>query len=167
MNSKDKDCQQFILGNNTLPQLETCVHLGITHNKNRNKTLSTHVQSNIEKARRTLYSLMKAGFHGKNGLNPSTPTTSICTSNSDIWFRNPSSIQKRAACNRNILLKNLETSTINTKYNARSSTIHLSWNKSSRKQHSQDSLRDVCFYMQIRGFNRKRNSREAIMHQRY
>ncbi|VDI02288.1 Hypothetical predicted protein [Mytilus galloprovincialis] len=38
MNIKDKDCQQFSLGNNILPQPETCVHLGITHTRNKNKT---------------------------------------------------------------------------------------------------------------------------------
>jgi hypothetical protein len=30
------------------------------------------VDENIKKARRTAYSLMSAGFHGNNGLDPST-----------------------------------------------------------------------------------------------
>ncbi|VDI75415.1 Hypothetical predicted protein [Mytilus galloprovincialis] len=137
MNNKDKDCQQFRLGNNILPQPETCVHLGITHNKSRNNTLSTHMQSNIEKARRRLYSLMGAGLHGKKWLTPScmyTSTTSICTFYPVIWFRN-SSIQKRAKGIRNILQENSETNSIKTKYNARSSNIHPGRNKSFRKIH--------------------------------
>ena len=62
----------FTLNEETMSQPETAVHLGITHNKNCRKTSQTQIQGNIEKARRTLYSLMGAGLYGRNGLNPTT-----------------------------------------------------------------------------------------------
>ena len=34
------------------------------------KISSTQIQENVEKSRRTLYSLLGAGLHRKNGLNP-------------------------------------------------------------------------------------------------
>jgi hypothetical protein len=49
---------------------DTIVHLGITHHRNYRKTTSTQIQENMEKSRCTLYSLLGAGLHGKNGLNP-------------------------------------------------------------------------------------------------
>jgi len=54
----------------TIQKPDTIVHLGITHHKNYRKTTSTQIQENMEKSRRTLYSLMGAGLHGKNGLKP-------------------------------------------------------------------------------------------------
>jgi hypothetical protein len=48
----------------------TIVHLGITHHRNYWKTTSTQIQENMEKSRHTLHSLLGAGLHGKNGLNP-------------------------------------------------------------------------------------------------
>jgi hypothetical protein len=46
------------------------VHIGIIHHRNYRKTTSTQIQENMGKSRRTLYSLLGAGLHGKNGLNP-------------------------------------------------------------------------------------------------
>ena len=34
------------------------------------KISSTQIHGNVEKSRRTLYSLLGAGLYGKNGLNP-------------------------------------------------------------------------------------------------
>ncbi len=68
----DEKPDSFIINDNPVPQPETTVHLGITHHRNSKKTIATHIQANIEKARRTMYSLMGAGLHGMNGLNPAS-----------------------------------------------------------------------------------------------
>lgn len=65
-----EDPFNFDLNGERLENVETAVHLGITHHKNNGKTIKTHIDGNISKARRTMYSLMGTGLHGKNGLNP-------------------------------------------------------------------------------------------------
>jgi hypothetical protein len=55
-----------------LSNVETATHLGIKHSKTDKKNIMNTVDENIKKARRTAYSLMSAGFHGNNGLDPST-----------------------------------------------------------------------------------------------
>jgi len=55
-----------------LSNVETATHLGIKRSKTDKKTIMNTVDENIKKARRTAYSLMSAGFHGNNGLDPST-----------------------------------------------------------------------------------------------
>ena len=53
--------------------METATHLGIKRSKTDKETIIKNtVDENIKKARRTAYSLMSAGFHGNNGLDPST-----------------------------------------------------------------------------------------------
>jgi hypothetical protein len=60
----------YTINNESIQKPATIVHLGITHHRNYRKTTSTQIQQNIEKSRRTLYSLLGAGLHGKNGLSP-------------------------------------------------------------------------------------------------
>ena len=69
---KVQDDNELILNDTAIKSANTAVHLGITHNSNHRKTIPTHIQENISKARRTMYSLMGTGLHGKNGLNPTT-----------------------------------------------------------------------------------------------
>ena len=45
------------------------MHVGICSSA---ETDGTAVAGNVKKARRTLYSLMSAGLHGENGLDPET-----------------------------------------------------------------------------------------------
>ena len=52
--------------------VEKSAHLGILRSKSKEKTEATHIEQNITKARRTAYSLLSAGFHGVNGLDPMT-----------------------------------------------------------------------------------------------
>jgi len=52
--------------------VETATHLGMKRSKTDKETIENTVNENIKKARRTAYSLMAAGFHGNNGLDPST-----------------------------------------------------------------------------------------------
>ena len=72
---KVQDGNEFILNDTSIDNADTAVHLGITHNCNHRKTIPDHIQENISKARRTMYSLMGTGLHGKNGLNPTTALT--------------------------------------------------------------------------------------------
>jgi hypothetical protein len=58
------------INNESIQKPDIIVHLGITHLRNYRKTTSTQIQENMEKSRRTLYSLLGAGSYGKNGLNP-------------------------------------------------------------------------------------------------
>ena len=62
----------FEIGHQTMSQPEAATHLGIKHNSDFKKSITTNIEENISKARRTMYSLMGAGLHGKNGLNPLT-----------------------------------------------------------------------------------------------
>ncbi|CAG2225294.1 unnamed protein product [Mytilus edulis] len=62
----------FKINNIEMNEPDSAVHIGIKHSSDLKKTISIHVDENISKARRTMYSLMGAGLHGKNGLNPIT-----------------------------------------------------------------------------------------------
>ena len=52
-----------------MPVVQEAMHMGILRSQDSQESAVTH---NIEKARRTVYSLMSAGFHGDNGLDPDT-----------------------------------------------------------------------------------------------
>ena len=65
-----KDCDiQIKVDNKNLPVVSQTMHMGIMRSAN---TQESAVQENIKKARRTIYSLMGAGLHGENGLDPDT-----------------------------------------------------------------------------------------------
>ncbi|VDI55987.1 Hypothetical predicted protein [Mytilus galloprovincialis] len=71
-NSSASSLQDFSINEQAIIQPDSAVHLGIKHNANFKKTITSHINENISKARRSMYSLMGAGLHGKNGLNPTT-----------------------------------------------------------------------------------------------
>ena len=52
-----------------MPVVDETMHMGILRSDD---SQLTAVEYNIDKARRTVYSLMAAGFHGENGLDPDT-----------------------------------------------------------------------------------------------
>lgn len=52
-----------------MPIVKEAMHMGIQRSEDSQESAVKH---NIEKARRTVYSLMAAGFHGNNGLDPDT-----------------------------------------------------------------------------------------------
>lgn len=70
--SKVTDDPPIIINGNNIKTVESAVHLGITRSTSKEKTLTETIHANVKKARRTCYSLMSAGFHGHNGLNPET-----------------------------------------------------------------------------------------------
>ena len=52
-----------------MPKVDKTMHVGICRSAN---TDESAVAENVKKARRTMYSLMSAGLHGENGLDPET-----------------------------------------------------------------------------------------------
>ena len=52
-----------------MPVVSESMHMGILRSANSQESA---VQENIKKARRTIHSLMGAGLHGENGLDPDT-----------------------------------------------------------------------------------------------
>ncbi|CAC5395647.1 unnamed protein product [Mytilus coruscus] len=60
------------LNDSILPNVDKAVHLEKQRSKTDKETIENTVSNKITKAIRTAYSLMSAGFHGNNGLDPST-----------------------------------------------------------------------------------------------
>ncbi|CAC5405005.1 unnamed protein product [Mytilus coruscus] len=65
------------INNNPLPVVEHSSHIGIQ--KCQKKSAKLTVDENVKKARRSLNSLMGAGLHGRNGLDPETVITLLNT----------------------------------------------------------------------------------------
>lgn len=65
------------INGNNMPVVTNTTHIGI-HKCEKDSARST-VEENIKRARRTTYSLMGSGFHGKNGLDPETILTLFIT----------------------------------------------------------------------------------------
>ena len=75
-----KDCDSnfsWTLGNKIMPEIEKTSHMGITRTSANQE--SNAVNENIQKARRTLYSLMASGLHGENGMDPETALSLLQT----------------------------------------------------------------------------------------
>ncbi|CAC5426741.1 unnamed protein product [Mytilus coruscus] len=69
---KPEDPVCISINNNTMPVTDRSPHLGILRSTTSQKTQDATVEQNITKSRRAAYSLMSAGMHGENGLDPST-----------------------------------------------------------------------------------------------
>jgi hypothetical protein len=72
-----------------MPIVTQSAHIGIQ----KSETNSTHstVNENIKKATRALYSLMRVGLHGENGIDPETLISlfmNLCTTYIILWTRN-------------------------------------------------------------------------------
>jgi hypothetical protein len=55
-----------------LPLVDTTTHLGIQRSSTVKDTIIDTINKKVTKARRTCYSLLSAGLHGNNGLDPVT-----------------------------------------------------------------------------------------------
>ena len=60
---------QIMVADKAMPVVTQTMHMGIMRSANSQESA---VQENIKKARRTVHSLMGAGLHGENGLDPDT-----------------------------------------------------------------------------------------------
>ena len=59
----------ILMGEGIMPVVKEAMHMGILRSEDSQESA---VAYNIYKARRTVYCLMSAGFHGHNGLDPET-----------------------------------------------------------------------------------------------
>ena len=66
----DRGDREWNLGGVPMPQVESTTHMGMP--RGTVKFATEEVTVNIQKARRSMYSLMPAGLHGENGLDPQT-----------------------------------------------------------------------------------------------
>ena len=69
--------ESWELGEKKMPVVDNTTHMGILRSSS-NQELNA-VEQNIQKARRTTYSLMGAGLHGENGLDPETSISLLNT----------------------------------------------------------------------------------------
>ena len=67
--SREKSNNSWDLDGDNMPTVDKTMHVGICRLAD---TDETAVAENVKKARRTLYSLMSAGLHGENDLDPET-----------------------------------------------------------------------------------------------
>ena len=67
--NREKSSNSWDLDGTKMPTVEKAMHVGICRSAD---TDETAVAENVKKARRTMYSLMSAGLHGENGLDPET-----------------------------------------------------------------------------------------------
>ena len=67
--SREKSNNSWDLDGDNMPTVDKTMHVGICCSAD---TDESAVAENVKKARRTLYSLMAAGLHGENGLDPET-----------------------------------------------------------------------------------------------
>ena len=67
--SREKSSSSCNLDGDIMPTVDKTMHVGICRSAD---TDETAVAENVKKARRTLYSLISAGLHGENGLDPET-----------------------------------------------------------------------------------------------
>ena len=66
---KLEDGHHWTLKGKEMPNVTQTMHMGIIRSAD---TEQSATKDNIQKARRTLYSLMSSGLHGENGLDPET-----------------------------------------------------------------------------------------------
>ena len=66
---KLEDGHHWTLKGKEMPYVTQTMHMGIMRSAD---TEQSATKDNIQKARRTLYSLMSSGLHGENGLDPET-----------------------------------------------------------------------------------------------
>jgi hypothetical protein len=83
-----------------LEESESAVHLGISHSTDSNINCK-RVDGRITSATRTLYALVGAGMHGRNGLNPIVCRSLWCTYvipvllyGAELWTLDPKQIQR-------------------------------------------------------------------------
>lgn len=67
-----KDNDQFISGNKEISNIEISTHLGIKRSVTISSSVEENVDSNIQMARRSVYSFVPSGFLGHNGRDPPT-----------------------------------------------------------------------------------------------
>ena len=70
-NKRSSNTREFKLGVQTMPTVESALHLGIIRTTSLKDNMIKNVEENIKKARNA-YGLFGGGYHGNNGLDPDT-----------------------------------------------------------------------------------------------
>jgi hypothetical protein len=70
-NKRSLNTREFKLGAQTMPTVESALHLGIIRTTSLKDNMIKNVEENIKKARNA-YGLFGGGYHGNNGLDPDT-----------------------------------------------------------------------------------------------
>ena len=65
------------IGDREMPVVENTTHMGILRSSSNQERQA--VESNIQKAKQTVYSLISTGLHGENGLDPETEISLLQT----------------------------------------------------------------------------------------
>jgi hypothetical protein len=60
--------ETWTMNNNAMPIVDQTAHIGIQRHFKDSSTAT--IEENLKKSRRALYSLMRSGLHGENGLDP-------------------------------------------------------------------------------------------------
>ena len=68
--SKTQEDPGILLGDQRMPTVDKTTHVGVVRTCDNSPNAA--IDENLQKARRTLYSLMSAGLHGENGLDQET-----------------------------------------------------------------------------------------------
>ena len=71
-NKRSLNTREFKLGAQTMPTVESALHLGIIRTTSLKDNMIKNVEENFKKARRCAYGLFGGGYHGNNGLDPDT-----------------------------------------------------------------------------------------------
>lgn len=69
--------ESWKLGSKDMPVVTSTTHMGILRTSTNQEM--QNVETNIQKAKRTIYSLMGSGLHGENGLDPETAISLLQT----------------------------------------------------------------------------------------
>ena len=67
---KKPETHALFLGKDEMPTVKKATHVGVLRSDT--NAASAAIDENVQKARKTLYSLMASGLHGENGLDPET-----------------------------------------------------------------------------------------------
>jgi hypothetical protein len=76
--------ETWTMNNNSMPIVDQTAHIGIQRHL-RDSSIAT-IEKNLKKSRRALYSLMRSGLHGENGLDPVTSISILRTYVIPIMF---------------------------------------------------------------------------------
>jgi hypothetical protein len=76
--------ETWTMNNNAMPIVDQTAHIGIQRHFKDSSTAT--IEENLKKSRRALYSLMRSGLHGENGLDPVTSISILRTYVIPIMF---------------------------------------------------------------------------------
>ena len=134
--------ETWTLNSKNMSVVECTTHMGIVRSTTNQEM--RNVETNIQKARRTIYSLMGTGLHGENGLDPETAISLLQTYVIPVLFYGLEVILPTGKAN----LKQIKVKTnfVCADYNSGSSSIPFVWITSRRSINSQENAQSLRKY---------------------